>query len=84
MDFSGDSWERPDLWPYQKVAAVIAGAIESGELPPGQRLPSQQHLAQMAGVSKTAVQNALAVLHDQGLVRSVPRLGVFVTERKPE
>ena len=83
MDFSGNSWRRPDLWPYQQVAAVIAAAIESGELPPGQRLPAQQRLAQMAGVSKSVIQNALAVLHEQGIVYSVPRLGTFAGPREP-
>jgi GntR family transcriptional regulator len=80
MDF-GSIDRQGYLWPYQQVAAVIASAIESGELAPGQRLPAQQRLAQMAGVSKSTVQNALAVLHAQGLVTSVPRLGIFVAER---
>lgn len=71
------------LWPYQQVAAVIAEAIASGELAPGKRLPSQERLAQMAGVSKSAVQNALAVLREQGLVITVPRLGTFAAERRP-
>lgn len=84
MDFSGDSWRRPDLWPYQQVAAVIEEAIRVGELVPGQKLPSQQRIAQMAGVSKTAAQNALAALKDQGLVYSVDRLGTFVAERGSE
>jgi DNA-binding GntR family transcriptional regulator len=78
VDFSGVSrlgW----TWPYEQVAAVIAEAIHSGELAPGQRLPSQAHLAQMAGVSKPTVQNALALLRDEGMVRTIPRLGTFVT-----
>lgn len=78
MDFSGDAWRRPDLWPYQQVAAVIRAAIESGELAPGDRLPAQPRLAQEAGVAKTVVQNALAVLKSEGLVYSVARLGTFV------
>ena len=84
MDFSGDTWRRADLWPYQQVAAVIAAAIRSGDLAPGQRLPAQQRIAQMAGVSKSVVQNALAVLADQGLVYAVDRLGTFVAERESE
>ena len=77
MDF-GDISRQADLWPYQQVAAVIAADIRSGKLAPGKRLPSQEHLAQMAGVSKSVVQNALAILQDEGLVYAVPRLGVFV------
>jgi DNA-binding GntR family transcriptional regulator len=83
MDF-GDVTQQGRLWPYQGVAAAIRDAIRAGELRPGQKLPAQQRLAQMAGVSKSAVQNALAVLRDEGFVRSVPRLGTFVAERKRE
>lgn len=43
-----------------------------------------EHIAQMAGVSKTAVRNALAVLREQGKIVTVPRLGTFVAARKPE
>ena len=81
MDFGGIS-RRGWTWPYEQVAAAIAAAIDSGELAPGERLPSQEHLAQMAGVSKTAVRNALALLREQGKIQTVPRLGTFVAERK--
>jgi GntR family transcriptional regulator len=83
MDF-GDVTQQGRMWPYQGLAAAIRDAIRSGELPPGQRLPAQQRLAQMAGVSKSAVQNALAVLRDEGLIQTVPRLGTFVAEPEAE
>ena len=83
MDF-GEIPRQGHQWPYQYVADVIAAAIRSGEIAPGQRLPAQNRLAQMAGVSKSTVQNALAVLHEQGLVFSVPRLGVFAAVRAGE
>lgn len=77
MDFSHidrQGW----TWPFEQVAEVIAGAIESGELAPGQRLPSQERLAQMAGVSKTVVRNAVKLLHEQGKIVTRPRPGTFV------
>jgi DNA-binding GntR family transcriptional regulator len=73
----GDIDRQGWTWPYEQVAAVIAAAIESGELPRGKRLPSQERLAQMAGVSKRTVQNALAVLKEQGTVHARPGLGTF-------
>ena len=78
MDFS-DITRQADLWPYQQVARVITEAVRSGELAPGQRLPAQQRLAQEAGVSKSVIQNALALLREEGILYSVPRLGYFVT-----
>jgi DNA-binding GntR family transcriptional regulator len=78
MDFS-DISRHADLWPYQQVAHVIREAVRTGELAPGQRLPAQQRLAQEAGVSKSVIQNALALLREEGIVFSVPRLGYFVT-----
>ena len=82
MDFS-DISRQADLWPYQQVAAVIAADIRSGKLAPRQRLPALVRIAQTAGVSKSVVQNAMAVLHEEGLVYSVPRLGVFVSPPPP-
>lgn len=71
-------------WPYERAARWIEDAISSGEILRGERLPSQDRLAQMAGVSKTAVRNALALLREQGKIQTVPRLGTFVAERKAE
>lgn len=65
-------------WPYERTARYITDRISSGELPRGQRLPSQERLAQMAGVSKDTVQNALALLKEQGIVHARPGLGTFI------
>src|SRR5499427_6109560 len=56
-------------WPvWAQVAADIREAITSGQLAPGEALPSARQLADRNGLPVTAVHHALAVLADEGLV----------------
>jgi DNA-binding GntR family transcriptional regulator len=59
---------------YSALRAAIVGA----ELEPGRRL-SENQLAELIGVSRTPVRDALARLRDERLVAIVPQLGTFVT-----
>lgn len=58
--------------------AALRGAIVSAQLEPGRRL-SENQLAELIGVSRTPVRDALARLRDERLVAIVPQLGTFVT-----
>lgn len=58
--------------------AVLRAAIVGAELEPGRRL-SENQLAELIGVSRTPVRDALARLRDERLVAIVPQLGTFVT-----
>jgi GntR family transcriptional regulator len=64
------------MWKREQAANELRRMITEGEI--GPRLPSQMELAQRLGVSPMTVQRALAILKDEGLVRSVPGLGTFV------
>lgn len=46
----------------------------------GQRLPAEAVLAEQWVVSRPTVRKALGLLRDEGLVRSVPKLGWFVVD----
>lgn len=70
-------------WPYEQIAAVIRDAISAGELRPGARISSIRRIAQEAEVAKGSVQNALAVLRDEGLVETRPGRGSFVADPLP-
>src|SRR3954447_10682214 len=59
---------------YVALRAAIVGA----QLEPGRRL-SENQLADLIGVSRTPVRDALARLRDERLVAIVPQLGTFVT-----
>lgn len=65
------------LWPYERVLTGLRGKIERGEL--SGQLPSRIKLAEEYGVSHMTVQRAVDKLKDEGLLYSVPGLGVFVS-----
>lgn len=58
---------------YAEVASQIHRLIEDGRLKPGDRLPPERDLAEMFGVSRTSVRDAIRVLEMRGLVE--PRHG---------
>lgn len=68
--------------PSVQIADDLRAKIESGELPPGKRLPSGRELARSYGVALMTAQNALQRLRDEGFLHSSSR-GYFVGE-KPE
>jgi DNA-binding GntR family transcriptional regulator len=59
------------------VADWLAGRIIAGEELPGARL-TEPKLAELAGVSRSPVREALRILASEGLVEIVPRLGAQV------
>ncbi|MEO3780792.1 winged helix-turn-helix domain-containing protein [Micromonospora sp. B11E3] len=66
---------------WAQLADVIRQQIASGELAPGDKLPSTSQLRKEHGVSAGVVNHAMIVLKTEGLVEGVHGLGVFVTER---
>jgi DNA-binding GntR family transcriptional regulator len=58
-------------------------SIRSGDLRPGDALPSINRLAQEEGVAKTTAQKALQVLKDEGLVRGIHGWGTIVVDQDP-
>lgn len=59
------------------VADWLARRIIAGDEPPGSRL-TEMKLAELAGVSRSPVREALRILAGEGLVEIVPRLGAQV------
>lgn len=57
----------------EQIAAAIRRAIVSGDLGPGDRLPSGRDLAESSGVTLETVQRGYRLLVDDGLV--VARVG---------
>jgi GntR family transcriptional regulator len=66
---------------YVRIAGDYARRIRGGQLAPGTQLPSYAEIAQQNGVSDIVVRKALELLQSQGLVRSVRRRGIFVSDR---
>jgi GntR family transcriptional regulator, rspAB operon transcriptional repressor len=61
-----------------RVYLTLRDAIVSADLAPGRQL-SENELAQLLGVSRTPIREALQRLRDERLVEIVPQLGTFVT-----
>jgi GntR family transcriptional regulator, transcriptional repressor for pyruvate dehydrogenase complex len=66
-----------------RLATLIGDRIEAGELKPGERLPTEQALAQAHGVSRTVVREAMHQLKSRGMLTSRQGLGVFVAAPPP-
>jgi len=71
---------------YVQLAAVLRDQIATGEIDSGtggaagrgRRVPSAKTLAQQYEVSQGTAERALAVLRDEGLIRSAMGRGHFV------
>jgi DNA-binding GntR family transcriptional regulator len=68
--------------PYRQVASELRARIESGELGPGDRVPSITTLMQEYGIARNTARHALAVLAEEGLIEVTPGWGSFVKRRK--
>ncbi len=61
-----------------KAAEILRGQIERGELVPRQPLPSESYLVGEYGISRGTARKAIAMLRDEGLVRTIPQRGTYV------
>lgn len=61
-----------------RLAALLAEQVAAGALAPGARLPTEQQLAELHGVSRTVVREAVHQLKSQGLLISRQGSGVYV------
>lgn len=64
---------------YEQIVIQIEGAVLSGELKAGDRLPSERELGEQFGVSRTAIREAVNALTQKGLVEVYPGRGTFIT-----
>jgi GntR family transcriptional regulator len=64
---------------YQRIVDDVVARIESGEWPPGHKLPSSKELQAQYKTSHMTVRTAVTILRDRGLVESVSGVGVFVS-----
>lgn len=64
---------------HRQIAHIIRERVESGELQYGERLPPERTLAQMCGVSRSTVRQALDALVAEGLIDKHTGRGIFVT-----
>jgi len=65
---------------FKQIRTQIVGAIATGELSPGDALPSVRSLAGDLGVNMHTVNKAYAVLRDEGYVAMRGRSGAVIAD----
>lgn len=64
--------------PVDKIIGQIRSLISSGQLKPGDRLPSERKLAEKLGVGRTHIRDAIAKLEFYGILKTMPQSGTVV------
>ena len=70
--------KRTDV--FQTIIQHITNLLDSKQIKPGERLPSERELAEMLNVSRTSVRQALKVLDSSGRIETRVGSGTFLTE----
>lgn len=65
---------------YEEIVKQFIDRIKSGELKPGDRLPTERDLALQLNVSRTAIREALRSLETMGVIDSKVGSGTFIKE----
>jgi GntR family transcriptional regulator len=68
--------------PWQQLADLLRKQITSGELAPGDRLPSIMKLSEEHKLAPVTVRKAIVQLQREGLVESQTGWGTFVSTRR--
>ncbi len=68
----------------EQIMNQLAEQITSGELKPGERLPDERSLAEMFGVTRSRIREALRALSLIGLIDIRPGGGSFVSEQSAQ
>ncbi|GGM12638.1 GntR family transcriptional regulator [Micromonospora yangpuensis] len=75
---SSESDFDPDVATWKQLAERLRQAIRSGQLAPGQRVPTELSLTQEYHLSRLTVRRALQQLRSEGLIVVVQSRGTFV------
>ncbi|MEV7086754.1 TetR/AcrR family transcriptional regulator C-terminal domain-containing protein [Streptomyces sp. NPDC093085] len=68
---------------YSQIVAELRQRIETGELAPGDRVPSTREITRRWGVAMATASKVLAELRREDLVRAVPGVGTVVAPPPP-
>lgn len=68
--------------PYRRIAEGIIARIKSGELQPGDRLPSVREIVRTEGISSATASRVPAYLRAEGWAVATPGVGTIVAQPK--
>jgi len=60
------------------VIEYLLGLIKSGQVKPGERMPTEKQLTEELSVSRTCVREAIKSLESLQLIKVRPRVGAIV------
>jgi GntR family transcriptional regulator len=66
---------------YYQLQELLVGKIESGELKPGDKLPSENELADKYDISRNTAQKAIRALVNWGLAQRIQGKGTYVCNK---
>jgi len=66
---------------YYQLQELLVGKIESGELEPGDKLPSENELAEKYSISRNTAQKAIRALVNWGLAQRIQGKGTYVCNK---
>ena len=69
---------------YEQVKDYVRSRVQSGEWAAGQRIPSENSLVDLVGVSRMTVNRAIRELTAEGMLTRLAAVGTFVAEAKPQ
>ncbi|WP_308164720.1 GntR family transcriptional regulator [Nonomuraea sediminis] len=72
---------KPGIPRWVQVYEDLKAKIESGELAPGDQVPSVLRLQEIYGIATATGQKVHRALRRDGLIRTEPGMGSFVVER---
>jgi GntR family transcriptional repressor for pyruvate dehydrogenase complex len=65
---------------FEEIIVGIEEYLQEENIQPGDRLPSENELAALFNVSKTAVREAMSVLHASGIIETRPGSGIYLKD----
>jgi len=69
-----------DITLYVAIADAIEKSIHNKDLLPGEKMPTQRHIAEVIGVNLTTVTRAYNLAKKRGLLKAVTGKGTFVAD----
>jgi GntR family transcriptional regulator len=68
---------------YERVTNALRDKIRGGFYPPGSKLPTRAQLRIDHGVSDIVITFAMRALRQEGLIETLPGVGVYVADPLP-
>jgi len=65
---------------HEQLRNYLIAQVESGKLNGGEALPSEHRLAEILGIARSTVRQALSTLEQSGIVRRIHGKGTFIHE----